>query len=153
MLYRALLEEIPDLIAVSLRDRDDESSGSVGADLVDKVVDETPGFHCRKWRRRHIETYLLWPPAIAAASGLTTPEVEAQLRDNFAVAITSANFRPSDAPDAIRDLRGKSVLKEGDAAILGQVNAGAVDVAREMDAAVVPDDFRTFLTELSALVL
>jgi len=39
MLYRALLEEIPDLIAVSLRDRDDESSGSVGADLVDKVVD------------------------------------------------------------------------------------------------------------------
>jgi AAA domain, putative AbiEii toxin, Type IV TA system/AAA domain len=150
-LYRALSEEISDLVAVSLRDRDDEAASSVEADLRDKVIDESVGFLCRKWRRRHIETYLLWPEAIARAAGLTTAEVEERLRDHFAVAITSANFTPSDAPDAIRDLRGKLVLKEGDGAILGQLDANAVDVARHLDASHVPDDIRTFLAELRTL--
>ena len=150
LLFRALAEEIPDLLAVSLRDRDDEAAGSVGADLRDKVVDETPGFLCRKWRRRHIETYLLWPEAIAEASGMTLETVEARLRDDFAVAITAANFKPSDAPDAIKDLRGKAVLKDGDSAILGQLDVGAADVARALDADVVPEDLTTFLSELAA---
>ena len=65
--------------------------------------------------------------------------------------ITAGTFKPSEAPDTIRDLRGKAILKEGDAAILGQLDASAVDVARQIDPAVVPDDLRTFLTEFTSL--
>ena len=151
LLHRALSEEIPDLVTVSLRDRDDEPSGTVGTDLRDRSIEETAGFFCRKWRRRHIETYLLSPAAIAAASGMTVDEVEARLVEEFAVAITQENFVPSDAPDAILDLRGKAILKDGDAAILGQVDASAADVARNIDPDWVPDDIRTFLRELSTL--
>lgn len=150
-LFRALKEEIPDLVAVSLRDRDDEPAGSVGADLRDLAIEELPDFYCRKWRRRHIETYLLWPDALAAASGIPIDEVNRQLQDHHGTAINAANFKQTDAPDAIRDLRGKSVLKEGDAALLGQMDAAALDVARLMDPAWIPDDVATFLSELRAL--
>jgi hypothetical protein len=58
------------------------------------------------------------------------------------------NFIRSDAPDPILDLRGKAILKEGDEAILGQLNATAVDVARAMESEVVPADIRLLLDEL-----
>lgn len=51
-LFRALSEEIPGLIAISLRDRDDEPLNSVGPNLEDTGHSEPPdGFYCRKWRR------------------------------------------------------------------------------------------------------
>ena len=151
-LYRELAAEVPGLVAVSLRDRDDEPPATVGPGLEDLSISATIlGFHARKWRRRHLETYLLWPPAIAEAAGLDPDEVEERMRNEHGVAITRDNFVRADAPDAIKDLRGKAILKEGDAAILGQIDASANDVARCLPADLVPDDLRTFLTELKNL--
>lgn len=62
----ALKEEIPPLRVLSLRDRDDEPAETVGADLVDHTAAGDSGFHPRRWRRRYIESYLIWPSAIAA---------------------------------------------------------------------------------------
>jgi Predicted ATPases len=150
-LFRALSEEVPGVVAYSLRDRDDEPLGTVGDALEDKGIEAPSEFHARKWRRRHIESYLVWPPAIAAVAGMSTKEVEDELRDRFAVAVAEDAFKAGAAPQALLDLRGKAVLKEGGDAILSQFNADVYDVARALPAEVVPDDVRLVLNELVQL--
>ena len=144
--FLALKEEIPDLVVVSLRDRDDEQVESVGAGLEDTFMSRgtDDNFVCLKWRRRYIESYLIWPPAIAAASGKSVGDVEQALRDQ-GVAVTLGNFVAAAAPAAILDLRGKDILKEGSEAILGQLAVTAVDVAKHMDAEAIPEDIATLL--------
>ena len=87
-MYLALKEEIPDLVAMSLRDRDDEPAETVGPDLVDGSSEEAD-FLPRRWRRRYIESYLICPPAIAAATGLSSQEVEQRLSDHHGLAVGS----------------------------------------------------------------
>ena len=111
--FLALAEEIPRLMAISLRDRDDEPIKTVESDLVDKAHQQIANFDCRKWRRRHIESYLIWPPAIAAASGLSESEVDAKLAQSFAIAIQRDSFTHSDVPEALLNLHGKSILMKG----------------------------------------
>ena len=147
--YLALKEEIPDLVVMSLRDRDDEPAETVGSDLVDGASGDQD-FHPRRWRRRYLESYLIWPPAIAAASGLSLDEVEQRLRDQHGLAV-GAHFPDSDPPQALLDVRGKEVFASpGAAGILGQLDVSAIDVARELGASVVPADVKTFLDELIA---
>jgi AAA domain, putative AbiEii toxin, Type IV TA system len=150
-LYLAFKDEIPGLAVLSLRDRDDEPAEWVGADLADNPVPTDPEFHPRRWRRRYIESYVIWPPAIAAASGLTVQQVEEFLTDNHGISV-GANFTDSEPPQGLLDVRGKHVLKAvGSTAILGQFDVSALDVARAMDAAAIPDDIKTFLDDLVAL--
>lgn len=142
-LFRALREEIPDLVAVSLRDRDDEALESVDDDLNDKGHTDAPsGFHSKKWRRRHIESYLIWPPAIAKATGLPEDTVQHRLRDEFGLAI-GASFRDAAAPQAILDCRGKSVLKA--------LNADPDCVIPRFAAEDVPADLQSIVGELQRL--
>lgn len=110
-LFLALKEEIPDLVAISLTDRDDEPRNTVGDRLVDKSHENGPAdFHCRKWRRRHIESYLLWPPAIAAVLKVDQALIEGELREKHALAVGDS-FADADAPDGLLDIRGKDVLQ------------------------------------------
>lgn len=150
-IYLALKDEIPGLVAISLRDRDDEPITSVEGDLLDKIHKQIDGFLCLKWRRRHIENYLIWPPAIAAASGLLETEIEDTLREKFGIAISRATFPNSDVPEALLDIRGKAVLKEGQEAILGQIDADVFDVARNIEPEAVCEDIKTFLGKLVEL--
>lgn len=139
-LFRALSEEIPDLVAISLRDRDDESLNTVGANLEDTGHSDPPdGFLCRKWRRRHIESYLLWPPAMAAASGRSEDEVRQQLQDQFAIAI-GANFVDSQAPCALLDIRGKEVLKS--------LGIDSVKLVDHLEIDGIAEDLRMLVNEL-----
>lgn len=151
-MFLALREEIPNLIAVSLRDRDDDPLESVGPNLEDLHHPAVAGFNCRKWRRRYIESYLVWPPALAAASGLEQSEIEDKLRDDHGVAISLENFTRADAPPAILDLRAKEILKDGDEAILAQLPVTAYDVAAALETEAIPADVITFLDELIALM-
>ncbi len=132
--FLALKEEIPELVAVSLRDRDDEALESVGANLEDTYCGVIADFHARKWRRRYIESYLLWPPALAAATGIPQEEIETQLRDDHGLAVSAENFVRTDAPAALLDVRAKEILKDGDEAILRQLSVTAQDVAARIDA-------------------
>jgi AAA domain, putative AbiEii toxin, Type IV TA system len=150
-LYLALKEEIPDLIVVSLRDRDDEPAEGVGADLVDPTASGDAGFHPRRWRRRYIESYLIWPPAIAAASGLPEANIVQELADRHGIAV-GASFADFAPPQALLDIRGKAVLKGWQSnATMGQFDVSALDVAKHLDARDVCDDIRTFLNDLLAL--
>lgn len=149
--YTALKEEIPELVVISLRDRDDEPAETVGADLVDGGTGED-SFHPRRWRRRYIESYLIWPPAIAAASGLTEEQVREHLTDHHGIAV-GANFTDSNPPQALLDVRGKQILKpRNGTAVLAQLDAEALEVAKRMDSAAIPDDIKTFLNELVSLI-
>jgi predicted ATPase len=150
-LYRALREEIPDLRALSLRDRDDEPLGIVGPDLHDNPVENDPEFHPRRWRRRYIESYLIWPPAIAAASGLSDEDARKCLMEQHGVAV-GEKFTDSDAPQALMDVRGKEVLAVVDGpAIMAQLSVNAIDVAQKMTGESIPDDIKTFLNDLISL--
>ena len=150
-LYLALKEEIPDLRVLSLRDRDDEPAETVGPDLKDNPVAADPEFHPRRWRRRHIESYLIWPPAIAAASPLSEGEVQDYLMNQHGIAV-GEQFTDSDAPQALMDVRGKSILATVDGpAAMGQLPVNAVEVASEMDADAVPADIKTLLADVEAL--
>lgn len=150
-LYNALREEIPDLVALSLRDRDDEPVEPVGEDLIDPTAPADPGFNPRRWRRRYIESYLIWPAAIARATGLTEEEVRRTLTDNHGISI-GARFTDWDAPHAYLDVRAKKILKEGgSAAVLGQFDAGPLEVAKHIEAAAICDDLKRFLDDVVRL--
>jgi predicted ATPase len=150
-LYLALQEEVPGLVVLSLRDRDDEQAETVKADLVDGATSGDAGFHPRRWRRRSIEGYLIWPPAIALATGLAEEEVRQKLMDQHGIAVGS-NFTDSEPPQALMDVRGKSILRPiGGTAVLGQLDVDPIEVARHMDSATVPDDVKTFLADLVTL--
>jgi AAA domain, putative AbiEii toxin, Type IV TA system len=151
-LYLALKEEIPELRVLSLRDRDDEPAETVGPDLVDNPVPADPEFNPRRWRRRYIESYLIWPPAIAAASGLTEEQVRAHLMDHHGIGV-GATFTDSDAPQGLMDIRAKAVLKAapGGVPVLEQFDVSALDVAREIEPDFIPADIKTFLGDLTDL--
>jgi predicted ATPase len=146
----ALAEEIPDLKALSLRDRDDEKIEVVGPDLVDPATSGDSGFFPRRWQRRYIESYLVWPPAIAAATGLSQQQVETDLADRFGIAV-GATFTDATPPQAVLDVRAKAILKQGSTAVMGQFDASALDVASELDPSAVCADIKTFLNELVSL--
>jgi hypothetical protein len=90
-------------------------------------------------------------PRAAAATGLALAVVEQHLSDNHAIAV-GAHFVNSDPPQALLDVRAKAILREGKSTpVMGQFDASALDVAQHIGAAHVPEDIKTFLTELQAL--
>jgi predicted ATPase len=150
-LYAALQDEITGLVVLSLRDRDDEPAETVGADLVDPAAAGDAGFHPRRWRRRYIESYLIWPPAIAAAAGIAEEQVVQDLTDHHGIAVGD-NFVDSEPPQALLDVRGKAILRApGSSATMGQFDASAYDVARYMDPAAIPQDVKVFLGDVAEL--
>jgi hypothetical protein len=146
-IYLAMHEEVAGLRVLSLRDRDDEKAETVKPDLVDPSAGGEPGFQPRRWRRRYIESYLIWPPAIAAVTGLPQAEVEKDLAEKHGIAV-GATFTDSDPPAALLDVRGKMILKQGSTPILEQFDATAVEVARELDPLAICDDLKTFLKDV-----
>jgi hypothetical protein len=148
-LTRALQSEIQGLVAISLRDRDDTPLNQVDEDLTDKGLAVQAGFLPLRWRRRNIESYLLWPAAIARASDLTVDQVETVLRDRFAIAIPDS-FTEAHPPEALLVIDGKAVLKSGPYAVLGQLDVTAADVATHLNVDEVCNDLFTLFEHLEA---
>lgn len=149
-IFLALQEEVPDLRALSLRDRDDKPAEEVGPDLVDGVS-ESNSFFPRRWRRRYIESYLVWPPAMAAARGVPEEQVAKELAELHGLAV-GAGFTKSDPPQALLDVRAKDIFRgAGTPAILGQLDVDPLAVSRVIEPEAIPEDVRTFLRELVAL--
>ncbi len=142
-LFLALKEEIPDLVALSLRDRDDEPYTTVGDGLVDKSHEyDQPDFHCRKWRRRHIENYLLWPPTIANLLDISLDQVEGRLRDNYGIAIGNS-FQDVKAPEALLNIHGKAILQD--------LGVDRLELAKRLPVDKVPCDILSLLDDLERL--
>jgi predicted ATPase len=142
-LIRALSTEIAGLTGVSLRDRDDTPLTQVGADLLDRTVAADSNFTALTWRRRNIESYLLWPDAIAEVAEVPVVEIRRLLSEQHALSI-SENYLDSDAPEALLVVDGKKILKTGPEAVLGQVNATAAAIAEALTPDAICEDLKTF---------
>ena len=140
LLWEALREEIPELVAISLRDRDEEEVKTVGPQLQDKGQAVVSGFDMRKWRRRHIESYLLYPRLLSAATGKSIDEIEEHLRVEHALVLNNT-FLESYCPDTILEVRGKSILQG--------LRLNAVAVAKNLSNEDVCDDIQTMVDLLS----
>lgn len=143
LLWQAMCDEFGPVTALSLRDRDDEALGTVGSGCMDKNYPdhEAAGFMARKWKRRYLESYLLWPAAIAEATGMSLADVTSTLAEDHGLAIGSA-YRAEDAPIALLDARGKDVLST--------FRTKPVQIAKAMAAEDVCSDVLAILEELEA---
>lgn len=147
-LFLQLQTEIPELKAISLRDRDDEAANSVGVDLSDKSSDTTiDGLKVVKWRRRHIENYVLCPPSIARAANVDEIVVNDFFRERHALAIP-ANFADRDAPPALKDARGKDISQKGPHSIKVVFSVSPLDIARAMEPDEVCEDVRILIEHI-----
>ncbi len=147
-LVEALQSEIPGLKAISLVDRDHMARANVDRDLRDKSVQHSDSTLCLAWRRRHIECYLLDPGAIARCLG----QNESDVRDSFAEfgLAVPPSFRDSDAPQALMDADAKSILRTDESAILGSPGRRIFELAKEISAADLCEDIRTFFQQLDS---
>lgn len=138
LLWQSMCDDFGNIRTISLRDRDDEALNTVGEFLEDKTYPdfEGGGFLARKWRRRYIESYLIWPEALASASRMKIGEVTQKLTDEHALSI-GATFTAREAPQPLLDLRGKSVLST--------FGVTAFEVAKALPAEAICDDIRTML--------
>lgn len=141
-LFMALQEEIGELVCVSLRDRDDDAIASVGDGLIDKHVTPRPNMTYLKWRRRHLENYLVFPEAVASVLGVLQTHIEDKLASDFGISVAAEKFTSWDAPPALLDMRGKQVLSEGPDALLRGSGKRSTDVARALPADAIADDLR-----------
>jgi len=148
-LFTQLKKEIPNLQALSMRDRDDEADGTVDNTLLDKGVKETnDGFMARKWRRRHIENYLINPVTIARETGKTIQEVRDYFANTHALAIPG-DVVQSDVPLAIRDARGKEIMTRGLESVEAMLNVDRDTIAKAMLPEEIPDDIKIFVATIT----
>ncbi|NVM78870.1 energy-coupling factor transporter ATP-binding protein EcfA2 [Duganella sp. SG902] len=148
-LYRQLKAEIPDLMAISVRDRDDEADNSVDSELVDIGFKAQVGYIALKWRRRHIENYLFSVSAIARSSGKSEQAVK-DLFAEHAIAIPD-DATASDVAMGIRDAHGKEIMMEAANSVEKQFHCSRDEVAKQMEKNEIPEDIKSFFRKLKAM--
>lgn len=151
-LFVQLSRDIPGLKALSIRDRDDEADNSVEASLFDKFNSgDTPGFKALKWRRRHVENYLLDAEVIARAANRKPDEIKGFME--LKGLALPANTKATDVVMPIRDARGKELMIQGGTSVQDVYGVTRDQVALAFNKEEVPDDIITFLNALRELCL
>ncbi|WP_036993338.1 hypothetical protein, partial [Stutzerimonas stutzeri] len=148
-LFVQLKKEITGLQAISIRDRDNEADATVGKNLMDKGFTPQPSFQAMKWRRRHIEGYLLCKTAIARAAKTEVIEIE-DFFNAHAISLPTDHTK-SDVAIAIREAHAKEIFTSGDS-IKSKFGLTREDIGRTLEQTEIADDIITFfeaLTELS----
>lgn len=149
-LFAQLRAEVEGLRAISLRDRDEDPPGTVAPDLRDKSLGQPrDGLLCLKWKRRHIENYLLVPAAIARACKRPLAEVDALLAEHGLSVRGGAGGQR--VPQAVVDARGKELLVDDLRSVERVLGVSREDVAAVMEAREVPSDVIAVLDHLEAL--
>lgn len=149
-LFQQLKIEVQDLKALSLRDRDDTELEQVDKQsLRDKSTKSPDGLNLRVWRRRHIENYVLFPPAIARAAGVPLDSVV----DHFAsqALVVPADFASREVATPMIDARGKELTRSGPSSIYAVFNVLPEDIAAQMEPQEVPEDVKEFLRQIVQL--
>lgn len=147
-LFLQLQIEIPELKALSLRDRDDMEMNHVDREsLRDKSIRPPhDNMMLRVWRRRHIENYVLLPAAIARAAGRDVAEVEAFMANHALV--VPANFPDRDVATAMLDARGKEITRNGATSIKALYGVSPEGIATVMEPEEIPEDVKTLLNQI-----
>lgn len=143
-LYKQLKNEIPDLKTISMRDRDDDSDHSVGADLKDKSTNHGDSdFLAMKWRRRHIENYFLDISAIARAAETSEEDIRNFFRDRHALAIPDS-ITSTDIAAALKDAHGKEIFISGENSLKHNFSITRDEVLEHMNKDEICDDIKYF---------
>ncbi|HCN4958326.1 TPA: ATP-binding protein [Escherichia coli] len=143
-LYKQLKNEIPDLKAISMRDRDDDSDHSVGADLKDKSTNHGDSdFLAMKWRRRHIENYFLDISAIARTADTAEEDIRNFFRDRHALAIPDS-ITSTDIAAALKDAHGKEIFISGENSLKHNFSITRDEVLEHMNKDEICDDIKYF---------
>lgn len=151
-LYLQLKKEIPELKAISIRDRDDETDTSTNKSIIDysyKIKDDN-SFLPLKWRRRHIENYFLHVKAIATCSQKTEEKIEAFFKEKHSLFIPE-NFTDSDVTLTIRDAHGKEIINVGEDSINHNFNITRDDILECMTKDMICDDLVKFMEYLKEM--
>ncbi|MGV1791682.1 ATP-dependent nuclease [Rhizobium sp. A37_96] len=147
-LFLQLKAEIPDLKALSLRDRDDLELENVDKNtLRDKSVNNAEvNLMLRVWRRRHIESYLLWPEAIARAAQKPLDEVTVFMAEHAIV--VPVDFPSRDVAQAMIDARGKELTQKGHRSIKQVFGVTPAEIAQAMHPAEIPEDIKVLIKQI-----
>ena len=146
-----LRAEIPGLKVLSLQDRDDTVHyNAVSAQLRLDGPEFKKSVGYRFWRRRNIESYLIFPPTIARASNRPEQEVR-DLLTNVHDLGAMVNFQSSDCSQTLRNTDGKEVLTKHTDSVQAKFGVSYLDLAEKMTAAEIPDDPKALLNQIITL--
>lgn len=150
-LFLQLQKEIPELRAISIRDRDDQELNQVDPDtLNDKAFNSNiPNLSLRVWRRRHIENYVLLPDAIARASEKPLEEIEALMAAHALV--VPNNFAAADVAAAMLDARGKEITQKGANSVKVLCGVMPIEIASAMTPDEIPEDIKQLIGQIVLL--
>lgn len=151
-LFLQLKGDIPDLKAVSIRDRDNLAQNNVDeATLQDKSEQNAePNLKLRVWQRRHIENYLLCPDAIARAAGKTIQDVADFFAQKHGI-IIPVNFTEKNVVQALKDAHGKVLMETGQHSVKKHFGVSKFDVAGVLLPGEVCDDVRAIIDDIVAM--
>ncbi len=161
--YLELHHIIPELKAISLRDRDNGDYAQTHANLSTGEIsdwhDNPPGvgeIRFKTWRRWEIESYLMGVPAMKRLYGRAHPELSADEVDNVVDAklravsvVINADYLQSDRTASNQSLfqnDAKAMLYP----LLNKLNLDKWEVIKEMTEAEVFADVRTIINEILA---
>jgi len=136
-IFLFLKKQIPDLVAISIRDRDTEHVNTVKKDL--KHECSIKDFNALTWKRTNIENYLLYPSPIAMAADVSEDVVKACFSEMCIVIQTAEIFIEHDAPGALLTIDGKTTIEK----LAHNLNFDKNDVISHMTPQIVCDDIKT----------
>jgi energy-coupling factor transporter ATP-binding protein EcfA2 len=148
-LFNQLAVEIPGLVGISLRDRDDECLGTTDISLEDKSHPDKAdrSLYCRKWRRRYIEGYLLSGRAISRSCNVDVDIIVDHVRRHFAIDISN-DYKMQTEPEAILDARAKTIISESENSIQKSFGVDKYTIAESMLVAEIPNDVTILIAEI-----
>lgn len=150
-LFLQLKAEIPDLVAISLRDRDDMAIGQIDLEtLTDRSQNNVDAnLHLKIWRRRHIENYLLCPAAIARACDRPETDVTNLMAEHALV--VPPDFASRNVADTMVLAPGKEIIHENLRSVKSVLGIKPMDIAKAMLPAEIPEDVQYLIQLIDSL--
>jgi len=144
-IFLELRKDIPELTAFGISDRDNESIESVADDLRDKSISQLDGFTAKKWKRKHIESYLLCQNAISRAVNKTPDDIKNYILENFGVDISI--HQRNEYADVLLSTDGKSIIDFGEHSIGSNFGKNKYDIAKMFNSSEIPQDIIIMIDE------
>ncbi|PML31048.1 hypothetical protein BCT56_10780 [Vibrio lentus] len=147
-LFNQMKREIGELKGVSLRDRDGQDFNTISDVLFDKQNNgcDKNGLKPLTWRYRYIESYLLYPQAIAEAAGKKVEDVIEDIINWFGMDLSKLN-QDSIEP-IIKNLETKEIVSEGKDCICSKYGISKYDIAKNLSVDEIHDDMKTVINNI-----
>lgn len=152
-LFTQLKKDIPELLCISLNDRDDDSITNVDpSNLRDKgYSNPIPGLSHKKWRRRYIEGYLMQPDPIARAAQKTPDEIIEFIRTNHAIDISGRFTNQDNEPLAILDIRAKEIISDAPNSLRKKYGIDKHQILENFTEEDIHEDLRIIIREIKSI--